>query len=188
VFEKENVGMRVSGFKPELLEQDEKELTLVKWSCEINPFTPELAGELHDKVKRTLYTASNVEVDSLISGVSFDLSIPPQSLVVRMAPDQKKASFRIDEAKISGIHAKRSKKSTAWTLGFTVTFMSPSEHFLAQAFESFTKTRYVIFADAEPNLFDTRGEEARKHRKANAEADADDEGNHAPPSEAGLPH
>lgn len=186
MFDRQNVPLRISKVDHEQMERDELEVSLTKLTCQVNPLTPELAGELHDFVRRTLYTASDVEVNALLGGASFSLAIPPQSVVVRMAPDQKKASFSLDECKVSGIVAKRSKKSTAWTLQFNLTFSPASEHQLAQVVSTYLKTIYVIFADAEPNLFDTRGEEARKTRKAQAEADADDEGNHPTTSQPGL--
>lgn len=148
------VGVRIANVAPELMEKDDAEIALVRLSCEINPLTPDLASELHDFVRGTLYTMSGAEVNGLLGGASFALAIPPQSIAVRMAPDQKKPSFKIDEAKIGGIHAKRSKKSSAWTLGFTVTCAPASEHQLAQIMECYTRTKYLTFAPAEPGLFD----------------------------------
>ena len=167
MFERENVGVRVSHITHEQMERDENEIALVKLTCELNPLTPALAGELHDKVKRTLYTAAGAEVDSLISGVSFNLGILPQSIVVRNAPDQPKASFRIDEAKISGIRAKRSKKSVAWTLEFAITCSPTSDKHLSQIVSTYLKTIYLIFAEATPDLFsESRAAEAKARRDA----------------------
>jgi hypothetical protein len=154
MFKREKVGVRIANINPELMEKDDAEIALVRLSCEISPLTAELAQELHDFVRGTLYTLSGAEVNSLLGGASFALAIPPQAIAVRMAPDQKKPSFTIDEAKIAGLHAKRSKKSTAWTLGFTITCAPASEHQLAQIMESYCKTKYMSFGPAEPGLFD----------------------------------
>lgn len=168
------VGVRVSNVTPELMEKDEAEISLVKLSCEINPLTAELASELHDFVRGTLYTMSGAEVNSLLGGASFALAIPPQCIAVRMAPDQKKPSFVIKEAKIGGIHAKRSKKSTSWTLGFTVTCSPASEHQLAQIIEAYCKTKYMSFEPAEPGLFDETPE-IKGRGVSSAEADAQED-------------
>lgn len=166
MFDRENVCVRISNITHEQMERDETEVPLTKLTCELNPLTPELAGELHDKVKRTLYTAQGAEVDSLVAGVSFSLEILPQSIAVRMAPDQKKASFTIDEAKVSGIRAKRSKKSSAWTLEFQLTCSPASEHQLAQLVECYLKAKYFTFAEATPDLFSESREAERKARRA----------------------
>lgn len=154
MFEKTNVAVRISNITHRQMEKDDAEIPLVELTCEINPFTAELAGDLHDFMKRTLYTAAGVEVNSLLGGASFALELRPQTIVVRMAPDQKKDSFTIDEAKIEHIRAKRSKKSTAWTLEFKVTCSPASEHQLAQIAASYCKTRYLTMADAAACLFD----------------------------------
>jgi hypothetical protein len=155
VFKRTHVAVRIAGMTPELMEKDEAEISLVKLSCEVNPLTPELAQELHDFVRSTLFTMSGAEVNALLSGAKFGgIAIPPQPIAVRMAPDQKKASFQIDEAKVSNIHAKRSKKSAAWTLGFDLTCSPASDHQLAQLLECYTRTRYLTFAPAAPGLFD----------------------------------
>lgn len=158
MFKSDDIAVMVRNIAPELMERDDAEIALVKISCEINPLTAERAQELHDFVRGTLFTRSGAEVNSLLSGAKFALAIPPQAVAVRMAPDQKKASFNIDEAKVSDIHAKRSKKSSAWTLGFTLTCAPASEHQLAQIMEAYCKTKYLTFAPAEPGLFDEEPE------------------------------
>jgi hypothetical protein len=168
MFERESVPVRISHITHEQMERDEAEVPLTKLTCEISPLTPELAGELHDFVRRTLYTQAGVEVNNLLGSAAFNLELLPQTIVLRAAPDQKKASFTIDEAKISGIRAKRSKKSTAWTLEFTVTCSPESERQLAQLVESYLKVRYCTFADATPHLFSETHEEERRARRAAA--------------------
>jgi hypothetical protein len=174
MFTRERVGVRVANIVPELMEKDDAEIALLRLSCEISPLTAELAQELHDFVRGTLYTMSGVEVNSLLGGASFSLAIPPQAIQVRMAPDQKKASFTIDEAKIGGLHAKRSKKSTAWTLGFTITCAPASEHQLAQIMEAYCKTKYMSFGPAEPGLFDEVPTSAKGRGLTSTETAADD--------------
>jgi hypothetical protein len=151
---KSQVAVRIAGIVPELMEKDDAEIALVKLSCEINPLTPELAQEIHDFVRATLFTRSGAEVNSLLSSASFALAIGPQAVAVRMAPDTKKPSFTIDEAKVTDFKAKRSKKSSAWTWAFTITCSPASEHQLAQIVETYTRTKYLVFAPAEPGLFD----------------------------------
>lgn len=172
MFESE-VGVRVSHITVNQLEQEDHEVPLVVMTCEVSPFTAARAGEMHDKVKRILYTARDAAVDSLIKSVSFDLEFS-QSIEVRMAPDQAEPSFTIEEAKINGIRAKRSKKSSAWTLEFKVICSPQSEHQLAQIAESYLKTKYFTFSEAEPDLFsESRAAEAKARRDAaNDDADA----------------
>lgn len=154
MFKRSNVGVRIAKIHTEQMEKDEEAITLVVLSCEINPLTPELAQELHDFVRGTLYTMTGAEVNSLLARASFNLFIPPQAIACRMAPDQKKDSYTISEAKIGSIHAKRSKKSTAWTLRFTITCSPASATQLHQIVSSYLTTKYMTFTPAVAGLFD----------------------------------
>lgn len=176
MFSTPHVGVRIASITHRSMEQDEAEVPLTEMTCELSPFTPSLAGDLHDFVKRTLYTAAGVEVNSLLKGAIFDIAIRPQQIEVRMTPDQDEDSFTILEAKIGSIKAKRSKKSTAWVLEFTITCSPATEHQLAQIVECYLKTRYLSFQNAESCLFDTEVDETpqlkRKRGGGSAEATA----------------
>lgn len=158
MFKRNEVPVRVAQIVPELLEKEDAEIGLVKLSCEINPLTAELAQEIHDFVRRSLFTMDGAEVNSLLSGASFAISVPPQMIQVRMAPDQRKPSFTIDEAKLGDFKVRRSKKSSAWTWLFTITCSPASDHQLAQIVECYTRTKYLTFAPAKPGLFDEEPE------------------------------
>jgi len=158
MFKRSEVPVRVAQIVPELLEKEDAEIGLVKLSCEINPLTPELAQEIHDFVRSSLFTMSGAEVNSLLSSASFALAVPPQSIQVRMAPDQRKPSFTIDEAKLGDFKARRSKTSSAWTWTFSITCSPASDHQLAQIIEAYTRTKYLTFAPAKPGLIDEEPE------------------------------
>ena len=164
MFKRTNVGTRIAKIHCEQMEKDEAEVSLVVLSCEVHPLTPDLAQELHDFVRATLYTMSGAEVNSLLGKASFNLEIPPQAIAVRM----------IGEAKIASIHAKRSKKSTAWTLGFTITCSPASAKQLQQIVESYLKTKYLSFSPAVAGLFDDTPE-VTSRGLSQGEADAMDE-------------
>lgn len=175
MFKRHDVPVRISNIVPELMEKNDAEVSLVKITCEINPLTPELAQEIHDFVRATLFTMSGAEVNSLLSTASFALVIPPQAVAVRMAPDSRKPSFTIDEAKIGDFKARRSKKSSAWTFVFTVTCSPASKDQLQQIFEAYTRTKYLTFAPAEPGLFDDAPTASRGLTSAEAEDHDGDE-------------
>lgn len=168
MFEKEHVAVRFADLRPRQIEKDDKEVGLLELQLDINPFTVELAGELHDFVKRTLFTASAAEVTSLLGGAIFRLGVPPQEIAVRAAPDQHKASFVIVEAKIGPFKAKRSKKSSAWTASFTATCAPQTKDQLAQLMDCYLKTRYLTFAQATPDLFSEIGKEEKRAKRAAA--------------------
>jgi hypothetical protein len=154
MFTRDRVAVRIANIVPELMEKDDAEISLLKITCEINPLTPELAAEIHDFVRATLFTMSGAEVNSLLSSAAFALAVPPQCVAFRMAPDVKKPSFTIEEAKIGGFKARRSKKSSAWTWTFTITCSPASDHQLGQIMECYTRSRYITLAPATPGLFD----------------------------------
>jgi len=166
MFDRENVNLRFTNIAPRVMEKDEKEIALVEITCEINPFTKELAGELDEFVKSSLFTRTDAEINSKLAGVTFRLPIRPQSVVVRMASDQKKDSFTIDEAKIGELHARRSKTTTTWKLVFTLTCSPISEHQLSQIFDAYRKGRYLTFADASPDLFAEVSKEEKAARRS----------------------
>ena len=172
MFESEVVGVRIGGIAPQQMEHDDAEVALVVLSCEVSPLTARRAAEVHDIVKRTLFTKADAEENPLVTSVGFNLSILPQIVEVRMAPDQAEPSFVIDEAKISDIKASRSKKHTAWTLHFKITCSPQSDHQLAQIFATYTKMQYLTFSQAEPDLFSVEGEERRKTRRAAAASES----------------
>lgn len=167
----DEVSVMVANITHDQMERDEAEIALVKLTCEINPLTPQRAEELDDFVRGTLFTRTGAEVNDKLGSVSFRLAMPPQQIQVRMAPDQKKPSFTIDEAKIENWKAKRSKKSSAWTLEFMITCAPASEHQLAQIVECYLKTKYLTFTPAEPGLFDETPE-VKGRRQSEAEEEA----------------
>lgn len=168
MFDTERVPVRFADLSPRQMEKDDKEIGLLELQLEINPFTAAMAGELHDFVKRTLFTASATEVTSLLGGATFRLGLLPQEIAVRAAPDQVKASFVILEAKIGPFKAKRSKKSSAWTASFIATCAPQTKDQLAQLMDCYLKTRYLTFADATPDLFSEIGKEEKRARRAAA--------------------
>jgi hypothetical protein len=166
MFDTENVALRVADINHRTMEHDEKEIGLVEMVFEMNPLTPALAGELDEYMKSMLFQRKDAEVTSKLGGATFRLGILPQEIVVKMAPDQSKGSFTIDEAKIGSFTASRSKKSTAWTLKFTATFHPRSKDELASVVDCYLKTRFCTFADASPDLFSEVGKEREKTAKA----------------------
>lgn len=161
---REFVSVRVADIIHQKTERDEKEIPLVVIKCEIAPFTAEMATDLHDFVRRTLYTSSGAEVNSLLDGCRFALELRPQEVQFRMAVDQGNPSFTLTECKVGSIHAKRSKKSTAWTLGFTLTCSPASDKQLGQIVDCYCKGRVLSFADAAPSLFEHPETTKRRQR------------------------
>lgn len=170
MFDTERLPIRFANIQHRTMERGEKEIALVEITLEINPLKPELAQELDGYVRSTLFTRSDAAVTPKLAGARFNLSPLPQEILVRMAPDQTDESFLIREAKIGEFSARRSKKSSAWRLVFTATCNPTSEHHLAQIVDSYLKTRYCTFANAQADLFSEKGQEERKTRRAAAAA------------------
>lgn len=172
MFSADNVAVRVADISHRSMEKDDAEIPLTDLKCEVSPLTPKLAGDLNDFVRRTLYTSKDVEVNTLLGTATFNIDIRPQEIEFRAAPDQDEPSFTIGEAEISGIKAKRSKKSTAWVLEFTITCSPESERQLHQIVESYIKTRYLTFTDAVPSLFEKDVDETPKLKRGRGAAAA----------------
>jgi len=166
MFDQENVAVRIANLQHRQMEKDEKEIQLIDITGEIHPFQQVLAAELDEFVHTTLFTKADHEMRAKLKAVAFALPIVPQTIAVRAAPDQTKATFVIDEAKIISIKAKRSKKSTAWRLEFVARCSPTSADQLAQIVEGYLKTRYFTFGNAVPSLFDADETHARRSRRA----------------------
>lgn len=148
-----SVALRFNKIEHLGMEKDEKDIDLIKVQLELNPLTVKKAEDLSGFMRRMLFTSKDAEVTSELDGASFRPSDPYQDIVVRMAPDQREESFTILEGKIGTLHVRRSRKSSAWRLVFTVTFMPASRDVQASVIASRAKTRYCTFADAKPDLF-----------------------------------
>lgn len=168
MFDRENINLRFTNIAPRVMDKDEKEIALVEITCEINPLSRELAGELDEFVKSSLFTRTDSEANSKLAGVTFHLPIQPQQVVVRMAADQGKASFVIDEAKVGDLHARRGKTTSTWKLVFSLTCSPVSDKQLAQIFDCYRKARFLTFADASPDLFAEVSKEEKQARRAAA--------------------
>lgn len=166
MFKTAHVPVRIANVTHQQMDKDDVEVPLTVLSCEISPFPAGLAGELHDVVRGTLYTRTGAEVNGLLAGCSFNLDLRPQEVEMRAAPDQSKPTLLLPEARIGGFRASRGKKSSAWTLHFTITCSPASAKQLHELVECYTKTRYMCFEDSEGTLFDEPTEEQKTRRAA----------------------
>lgn len=166
MFDSNDVAMRFEKIEPRRMEKDDLEIGLLEIELTVNPFTADLAKELDDYVRRTLFTATDAEVTRKLKSASFDLTIQPCRVEVRMAPDQEDESFSIPEAKILSVIARRGKKSSAWRLHVKMQCAPATEHQLAQIIDCYTKMRYLSFEATQPDLFSEVGKARTKTRRA----------------------
>lgn len=172
-FDKETcIPMRIDKVEHQTMTKDDAEIGLVKMTFLVSPLTRELADDLSAFMRRTLFTATDAEVNPQLKAAQFDLGVKPQLIEVRSAPDQDDPTFTIEEAKIGTLVASRSKKAAGWRLRFSATFSPRSEHQLAQVVDSYTKTRYCTFENAVADLFSESKQTERKARRQAAQAEA----------------
>lgn len=163
MFSKSRIPLKVTNITPQKLEHEEKDLVLLKIDCEVEPFAPELAADLDADVRNTLYTRQDAAIKTKVTSISWDLGIPAQLVDLRMAPDQDEPSFTLAEAKVSNLKTKRSGKSNAWRLTFTLTCLPATAHQMNAIIDSYTKTRYTDWEAAQPDLF---SDSTKKRTKA----------------------
>lgn len=173
MFKTAHLPVRIANVTHQQMEKDETEIPLTILSCEISPFPAGLAGELHDFVRGTLYTRTGAEVNSLLAGCSFSLELRPQEVEMRLAHDQGKPTLVLPEAKVGNFRASRTKKSSAWTLHFTITCSPTSAKQLHELVDTYCKTRFMCFTDSEGTLFDEPTEE-QKTRRARRQSEAEE--------------
>lgn len=173
MFDSAHIPIRINDIRHDGMDKDDAEISLVNLKCELNPFTAARAKEVDDYVRRMLFTSSDAEVNAKLSGADFNLTILPQSVEVRMAADQGDPSFTITEAKVTGVKARRSKKTSAWRLLFTITCAYASDHQLAQMIDCRKKMRFLTFEQTTADLFSELGKEERRTRRAAAASAAE---------------
>jgi hypothetical protein len=173
MFQMSHVPVRIANVTHQQMQKDDDEIALTVLACEISPFPAGLAGELHDFVRGTLYTRTGAEVNSLLAGCSFALDLRPQEVEMRLAPDQSKPTLVLPEAKIANFRASRPKRTSSWTLHFSITCSPASAKQLHDLVDCHTRTRYMCFADSEGTLFDEPTEE-QKTRRARRQSEAEE--------------
>lgn len=130
----------------------------------IDPFTPELAGEL-EHAKSICFRRNDAEVNPHIDAVSFTFRPKLQTIQVFAEPTLK-PSITIAEAKISKIKVRKPSDGSQWVLVFRATFAEVSGQELLYLKEALFEQRFLSFSDSQGGLFAESEEEARKESPA----------------------
>jgi hypothetical protein len=138
----------------------------------IEPMTRELAAELDEAIKGTLYRRNDAEINGHLTKVEFTHKPKPQALTFRPDPALTMTSLELDESKITKLRARKPKDGNHWVFLFRATVAQLSGQDLLYLQEALYKQHFLTFEPAEPGLFDEEEKKERKVRRAAAGGEA----------------
>ena len=180
MFTKPNIPVYLDMIQPAVGKDKEgDERQDIELTFRIHPISPELAAELDKAVRNMLWKQGNVEASEKVKSVSFDLTVSPQAILFRAAPDASRAHIEIPYARCSDFKARKHKDVAGWAMTFKAKAPTPGEHELALLHAGYTKQHFLTFEQAAPDLIDAMEEEpeapaaARKGKKVEEEGPSD---------------
>jgi hypothetical protein len=130
---------------------DGDELHMVIATFRIHPLTPELAGEIDKAVRAVLFDTKG-ELLARIKSVGFDLTILPQQVEFRSAPDVARPWCTFPYAEISAIKAAKHKDVSGFALTFKAKAETPDKDQLARLHKNYLKQTFLTVAAADRDL------------------------------------
>lgn len=143
--------------------KDEAEVPIADLSYRIQPFTPELAGELDGAVRRTLFRLSDGEPVPHLTGATFKIvNSQRQNVVVHSTPDTKKPKFAMIGCALSKtLRARADADMPGFVATFRVSMEHPSGDELAFFQDSLHKQHFLTFQPTQGDMLDELPEQSR---------------------------
>jgi len=135
----DDIGHRVEKAKNGTTEHKVIDLTL-----RVQPFTAELAISLDPDVRALLFTMGDSTPKPKLKAVTFALTIPPQQLTMRLAPELLD-QIMLEACTIRSVRARTQKDLDGFALIFGVSYGPASPADLAYVTEWLTQQRFVTF-------------------------------------------
>lgn len=154
MFKRKHIPIYLDGVAPAIgKDKDGEEQHETVLTLRIHPFSPELAGELDQFVRSTLWTMTKVDVQEKVRSIVFDLKLPSFAMVFQAAPDASVGwefpYARLDKGQVT---AKKHKDVAGWALTFKVRVPTPDANMLAMLHAGYTRQHFITFEPAEPDL------------------------------------
>ncbi len=122
------------------------ETTFLDLTWRIQPLTPELAGELGDPVKRSLFRLTDAEPVPHLQTAGLKLGIPQQEVFVFTTPETKRSKFHLVRCDISKIVSVRADKDMpGFVASFRTSFSNPDKDQLKYFNDSLYKQHFLTF-------------------------------------------
>lgn len=156
MFDTEKIGLYLDDIRHRMVKAKggEGELAMVDLSWRIQPLTPELAGDLDDRVKRTLFRLTDGEPVPHVGAIGFKLGIPQQDMTIFATPETKRPKFHLSRCDVSKvIKARADADMPGFVLTFRTSYAHPSSDELAYFHEGLYKQHFATFVVTDPSLY-----------------------------------
>lgn len=163
LFTSEKIPAYLDDMTHRLHRRDEAEVPIVDLAYRLQPFTPDLAGELDGAVRRTLFRLSDGEPAPHLVGAIFKVANgQQQNVVVHSTPDTKKPKFAMIGCALSKtLRVRADADMPGFVATFRVSMEHPSGDELAYFQEALHKQMFLTFQPTQGDMLDELPEQGR---------------------------
>lgn len=155
MFQTEKIGLYLDDIRHRKVSAKggDGEMAMMDLSFRVQPLSPELAGELDDRVRRTLFRLTDGEPVPHVGAIGFKLAVPQQDLAVFTTPETKRPKFHLSRCDISKvIKARADADMPGFVLTFRVSYAHPTRDELQYFHEGLYKQHFCSFIVTDPSL------------------------------------
>lgn len=150
--------------------QDQETRRVVNLKLQVAPFTAAMAEELGPGVRERLFRRTDGEPVEDIREIKFGLSLPMQTMTIRLAVDQTDDPVRVLHAKVAPeIRIKRDKETPTFEANFSVNFRYPTPPELMFLAMHVNDQMIFSFADEQLSMLDEPEKKKGRGRKPKEE-------------------
>lgn len=134
------------------------ETTVLKLTCRIDPFTPELASAIDDglggdtNVRASVFRLSDGSPKPHLERLDMSLDCPRQRVDLYASPDTDSSRICFDQVKVSGFYVRAQKDSAALSAVVTLSFGPFGRDEMEACAQYFRAQFFASFHEAEPTL------------------------------------
>lgn len=130
------------------------ETKIVVLGLRVDPFDPQLASALDQRVRNTLFRIDDTTPNAHLKAASFALGVLRQNLHLFATPETETASRMLSQVQITNIAAKVHKDRNAFVLTFKASFGPADKHELEFVEAWRGNQKFIRFERSEPGLFE----------------------------------
>lgn len=155
-FDRDDVGCYLDhiGVRTETVEG--KEIKYVDLTLRVQPFTVELSAAVDPDVRAALFNLGDATPKKKLKTVAFNLTVPRQSLAIRLTPEQTIGGLFIPDVEITDPRARTEKGVDGFGFVFYASFGPVGRDELEYLVAWHTHQRFITFAPQDP-VFDFGG-------------------------------
>lgn len=163
-----NTPMRLTGCAGKQVKDGKERRRVLVLSFQLQPFTPEMAEDLH--IKSRLFSSRSGEPLPDVLTTTLAISNPLQRVQIRSAPDVPQATVTLQDAEIAPkITVRKDKEGPVYSATLVVVADYPSGDNLLYLMQRVTEQFFVTLESEQGDML------ARDHKSRLVEAEEDDD-------------